>query len=340
MLKRNSELKILIVSMQYDYGDPARGFSYEWNHFYLGLQQHFDHVNFFDFIEAYQSAGRDEMQRMLLAEIKKTKPDVVIFSLYQDEFDAEFLVGLKSYAKTLCFFHDDNWRQAFVKKWAGCFDAFTTAKPYGELEYLDEGLESAVYLPFGVNEGLFCLKDNVARDIDVSFVGAWHPYREWLIKLLKKAGVGVEVYGYRWPSGMISTDDMINIFQRSKISLNFSNSASNNINYLLSSPKALWNSLRSKKRSEQIKGRHFEIPACGALELSYYVEGLEHLFSIGEEIAIYLNSADMIEKVRFYLDHDELRERVAHAGYQRTLNDHTYGKRFSDVFKKLGWMKE
>jgi spore maturation protein CgeB len=93
---------------------------------------------------------------------------------------------------------------------------------------------------------------------------------------------------------------------------------------------------RSPKDFEQIKARHFEINGCRGFQLSYYVDGLEHCYEIGKEIAVYLSPDDLIDKIRYYLADDALRESIALAGYQRTLNEHTFRQRFERVFSAMG----
>jgi len=324
--------------MKYDYGDPDRGFSYEWNHFYLGLKPSFKEVRFFDYMGELSSRGRDGMHRALQEEVSSYCPDVTIFSLYTDQFSPKVIQQIRQCSKTLCFFHDDGWRKQFVSYWAPHFDAFTTSDPNGLIKYEKRGWKNVVHLPFGVNDALFKPITNVVKDIDVSFVGGWHPYRQWLVSKLRKEGVKVQAYGYGWPTGMVSTEEMIQVFQRSKISLNFSNCSSWDVRYIFSSFKSLKDRLRSKKVWEQIKGRHFEIPACGCMQLSYYVEGLEHLFDIGKEIAIYTTPEELLEKCRFYLEHESEREAVAEAGLTRVMCEHRYADRFTKVFSDLGWM--
>tara|TARA_R110001632_G_scaffold60284_3_gene146334 strand:+ start:75 stop:1049 length:975 start_codon:yes stop_codon:yes gene_type:complete len=323
--------------MKYDYGDPERGYSYEWNHFYMGLKNHVDKIHFFDFYGKYQNLGQQGMQNELAEFIELEKPDVTIFSLYTDQFTPLFIRSLQGSTKTLCFFHDDGWRKEFVATWAPCFDAFTTTDPFGVRKYNKSGLNYAIFVPFGVNEILFCPNHDLNKDIDVSFVGAWHPYREWLVRRLKKVGIKVEAYGYRWPNGMLSEKKMIEVFQRSKISINMTNCPSWDARYLLSSPRALLNRIRSPKVHEQIKGRHFEIPACGTLQLSYYTDGLEKLFDLGNEIIIYQSLEELETKITQYLgDHEELL-RLTLNGLNRTVKEHTYGSRFLQVFESLGW---
>ncbi len=330
-------MKVLLVCMKYDYGDPNRGLSYDWNHFHLGLKSHFEEVRFFDYLGLTQELGQESMQQALIDEITDWRPDVTVFSLYTDQFSTGFVKGLQRLTKTLCFFHDDGWRREFVAEWAPCFDVFTTTDITGVRRYARNGLSNAVFVPFGVNEQLFCPASHLAKDIDVSFVGSWHPYREWLVSRLRKSGVKVEAFGYRWPDGMLSEAKMIELFQRSKISVNMTNCPSWDIRYLLFSPRALLNRFRSTKVHEQIKGRHFEIPACGTMQLSYYVDGLEKLFEPGNEIVIYQTPEELVDKTIRYLNDPEELERVTKNGLDRVRRDHGYGQRFLQVFQSLGW---
>jgi spore maturation protein CgeB len=129
---------------------------------------------------------------------------------------------------------------------------------------------------------------------------------------------------------------MVELFNQSRINLNMSNSASWDARYLLSSPRALLNRIRSPKSVEQLKARHFEINGCGAFQLSYYVEGLERQYEIGSEIGVYLDPNDLLQKVKLYLADDALRESIALAGHQRTLAEYTFKQRFARVFERMG----
>ncbi|MBM3228755.1 glycosyltransferase family 1 protein, partial [Candidatus Pacearchaeota archaeon] len=164
-----------------------------------------------------------------------------------------------------------------------------------------------------------------------------HPYREWIIKKLKKAGIDVYVVGAGWKNGYVSYEELIKIFNQSKINLNLSNSSKIN-KYMFSSFGAFKNAMSfiksgDVKNREQIKGRHFEIPGCGGFQLSYYVEGLEHCYEISKEIAVYMNAEGLIEKIRYYLKNESEREEIAQRGYKRTLSEHTYEKRIKEILK-------
>jgi hypothetical protein len=71
--------------------------------------------------------------------------------------------------------------------------------------------------------------------------------------------------------------------------------------------------------------RIFEGTACGALVLTDAIaNGLDELFEIGREIVVYRDDADLLEKIAYYLAHEEEREAIARAGQKRTLKEHTY----------------
>lgn len=328
-------MKILVVCMLHTYGDPGREYSYEYFNFYQSLK-HMEHeVELFDYMGELKKLGKAGMNQKLLTRVREWRPAVALFSLYTDQFEPEIVNALRNHTKTFCFFHDDTWRIEYSRYWAPQFDYFSTPDLHGEEKYREIGLPNAIYFPFGCNERIF-RKLDVPKRFDVSFVGAWHPCREWLIKRIRKAGISVAVAGYRWPDGEVDQESMVRIFNESRINLNLSNSASWDARYLVSSPRGLLNRLRSKKNIEQMKARIFEVGGCGAFQLSYFVEGLAQCYAIDREIGVYADADDLIEKVKFYLTHEALRESVARAAYERTLKEHTFALRFHAAFQRMG----
>ena len=328
-------MKILLACMLHSYGDPKREYSYEYFNFYLTLQAMGHDVELFDYAAELARHGKSAMNQRLQARIKEWQPATAIFSLYTDQFEPEVVNGLRAHTKIFCFFHDDTWRVEYSRFWARHFDYFSTPDLHGETKYREIDLPNAIYFPFGCNENIF-RKLDVSKKYDVSFVGGWHPYRSWLIERIRKLGVSVEVFGHGWPQGEISQEQMVGVFNESRINLNLSNSASWDVRYLASSPRALVNRLRSKKNIEQMKARIFEVSGCGAFQLSYYVEGLSNCYGIDREIGVYADADDLLEKIGFYLAHEELRETMAEAGYRRTITEHTFSRRFEAVFHRMG----
>ena len=329
-------MRILLVAMQHDYGDVKRGHSYEYYNFAHALTQNGHDVQWFDYMAELNKLGRDEMNRSLVQTAEKIKPDLAIFSLYTDQLEENAVQAVRAFCKTFCFFHDDTWRVEFSRHWASYFDCFSSSDFESVRKYPRLGMNHVFHMPFGVNEHLYKPLPKQEFLYDVSFVGGWNPVRAWLVGRLQKAGLRVNTFGHRWPSGILEHSEMVRVFNSSRINLNLSNSTTWDARYLLSTPRALISHFRSKKTVEQLKARHFEISACNAFQLSYYVEGLERCYTLGEEIAVYNSPDELIEKVRYYMDQPDLCASVANKAYQRTLTDHTYSKRFNALFNHMG----
>jgi spore maturation protein CgeB len=109
---------------------------------------------------------------------------------------------------------------------------------------------------------------------------------------------------------------MLAIFEQSKVNLNLVEA--------------------SQGGEPQIKGRTFEVPACGGLLLDGHADGIEEYFEPGREIVIYDGVEDMIDKARYYLTHEAERARIAAAGCRRTHAEHTYRARFAAIFGAMG----
>lgn len=331
-------MKILLVCMEYGYGDPNRGKSYEYFNFLNSLQIKHE-VVLFDYMQEMLASDKASMNRRLILMAQKGQFDVAIFSLYTDQLNHVTVDEVRKHTKTLCFFHDDTWRRDFVREWAPHFDYFTSSDPECKNKYPKAGLPHVIHFPFGANENLY-KPLGLSKRYDVSFVGGWHPVRQWIISRIRKAGIQVAVAGHGWPSSTIEQSNMIEMFNESKINLNLSNSRTWDLRMLCAMPIHGLRQLRSPKRYEQLKARHFEINSCGAFQLSYYVDGLELAYSLGQEIAIYLDPDDMIEKIRYYLANDDLRDRIAAQGLIRTTSEHTFQMRFTRVFDEMGLSKK
>lgn len=340
MNKRVMEImKVLLVSMMYEYGDKYQGLSYDYYHFFQCLKQLVDSVVFFDFMGVIQEQGKERMNRELLETVKRERPDVAIVVPYTDQFIPEVVDEINEHTITVGYFFDTMWRVEYTRFWAGHFTFVTTSDTNGVQKFRDAGYNNVIYSPFACNHHIFIKKD-IPKVYDVSFVGQYHPYRAWYLKQLKKAKINVQVWGHRWKTGRLDQDGMVNAFNQSRINLNLSNSVSWDLRYLLSSPRAIKNTLgsigkRDYKVREQVKGRHFEINACGGFQLSYYVEGLERCYQIGEEIALYESPEELVEKIRYYLKHEDEREAIAKRGYERTLAEHTMEQRFRQLFEHI-----
>jgi spore maturation protein CgeB len=77
--------------------------------------------------------------------------------------------------------------------------------------------------------------------------------------------------------------------------------------------------------------RLYEATGCGALLLTDPGHNLAELFQPGVEVVAYEDARDLAGKIAYHLDRDEERRRVAAAGQARTLRDHTYARRMTEL---------
>jgi hypothetical protein len=94
--------------------------------------------------------------------------------------------------------------------------------------------------------------------------------------------------------------------------------------------------LEDGQRITQIRLRDFEAPMSGAFYMVEYMEELEEFFEVGREIVCYTDVDDLVEKCLYYLSHDSERERIRLAGHERALRDHSWQRRFTTVFEQVG----
>jgi spore maturation protein CgeB len=334
--------KILLVAGPLD---PTK--SYEYHNFIKPLEKMGITVVSFDFIILLRQMGREAMNRHLLSMVQKEKPALVIFVPYTDQFIPEIVNEINRYTITLGYLFDDMWRIEYSRFWAQHFSYITTSEVNGLSKFKEAGFNNVIYSPFACNQDVYCKKD-LPKIYDVTFVGQYHPQREWHISYLKKAGINVRVWGLGWPGGMLNQEEMVGVFNQSRINLNMSNCVSWDIRCLFTLFRPLRSTVRTWRQAlhaathtdmktvEAVKGRHFEINASGGFQLSYYVEGLERLYTIGDEIALFVSPQDLVEKTRYYLKHEDKRETIANQGRERTLRDHTMEKRFQDMFNNIG----
>jgi spore maturation protein CgeB len=83
-----------------------------------------------------------------------------------------------------------------------------------------------------------------------------------------------------------------------------------------------------------VRLRDFEAPMCRTCYLTGHTDEIEEFYKVGTEIDIYRTPEELVEKVRYYLAHPDAADRLREAGYQRARRDHTWERRFRELFAK------
>ena len=88
---------------------------------------------------------------------------------------------------------------------------------------------------------------------------------------------------------------------------------------------------------ETVNMRLFEATGQGSFILTQHLDQLGRYFEPGSEIETYRSQDELIEKIRYYLDHPEERRAIAERGQQRCLKDYNRRQRakaFVEIIRK------
>lgn len=94
---------------------------------------------------------------------------------------------------------------------------------------------------------------------------------------------------------------------------------------------------------DDVNMRIFEAMATGSFMLTNRFPELEQLFTDGEHCGMYSSYEEMLDKVQYYLDHEDEREKIASQGCKEVLGKHTYRARLEKVLDQMfknGHLKE
>lgn len=345
-----SATKIVYAGIRNENYDPNRSGSFEYGNFYGTLKQ-MGGVEVIEYpFDSIVGLGKRRWNEGLLSLIKKEKPDLFFAFMFSDEFDIPTLQQIKQLTTSVAWFADDHRRtHNYSRFWAPRFSWAATTWSRGPEVYARYGVRNVFRSQWACRKP-FKSQKNLAQDIDVSFIGQRTAARARLIRGLRDSGIRVYVRGFGWPEGRATAEEAGGIINRSKINLNINDTEP------LWSPWSLGQLLLRRSRNRfvpdfhlmsnwrfwqaipipQIKARPFELAGRGAFVVSGYADDFEKYYKENEEMVFYRSTEDLIKKIKYYLAHEEERERIARAGYERTLREHTYENRFRELFYRIG----
>lgn len=77
--------------------------------------------------------------------------------------------------------------------------------------------------------------------------------------------------------------------------------------------------------------RVIDVMGCRGFVLTNYQPEIGEYFSIGEECVVYENVEDLYAKAAYYLEHEEERQQIINAGYERVKRDFTFKERLEKM---------
>lgn len=195
------------------------------------------------------------------------------------------------------------------------FDLYYTNARYSiQNQYNKIGVKVGL-LGFAASPNHHYFMSDVEKKYDVVIVGGCRSDRIPIVNELKKF-FNIGLYGSGWENslGFVSGKEQVKAINTGKIYLSFS---------------------RTMAGYNNVKVGLFEAVACKSFVITEYMDELNEYFVIGEEVVCYRERSELIEIIRYYLEHEEERLLIAERGYQKFLNSHTYKQRWDIVLKDL-----
>ncbi len=284
--------------------------------FYKPLQEIFSRVIFFDYPERISEVGVKGANEEIIELVRKEHAKYVLWIGAKYEFrESTFSIIRREGSTVIGWFLDDEFRfDNYSRWWIPYLDYCVTHDMGAVPKYRALGARVILTPPC---YGIAVERDwsKIEEKYDVSFVGAKKADREQYINELGKRKILIHLFGKGW-GGYISLEEMIEIFKTSKINLNFTGAT-----------------LGNKKIGT--KARIFEVCLAGGFLLTEYLPGIESYFEIDKEIVCFKNADEMIDKISYYLSHDEERRAIAQAGWKRATSEYTPFHMLCRVFDEI-----
>ena len=349
-------MNILYCGLKHDYGDPKKGYSFEHVNFFQTLQkmQNIKKLDYIAIDEVISNNGKDFLNELLINKAKKEKYDLIFFFIFKDEFYPETLKYLKDNLSipTIAWMADDHWRfENYSKYNARLYSLYVTTDENSLIKYKQNKIFNVTLSQWACNH--YLSGDHVSKkNLKVSFVGMSYGNRRRDINNLKIDNqINLDCWGSGWPKGKLNASEMLNVFKNSSINLNFTKSSNQknirtaakvflnkeSLKYKLNTLSQIKDNIKIflQKDTRQIKARIFEVTGVGGFLLTENCDYLEKYFEIDKELITFENIKEAGEKIKFYLKNDKLINSISFNARKKVFNEHTYEKRFLDLFQKI-----
>jgi spore maturation protein CgeB len=116
--------------------------------------------------------------------------------------------------------------------------------------------------------------------------------------------------------------NVADIFSAYEVILNFSN---------------VWSDgTPGSKLIPHVRLRDFEAPMCRTCYLTGYTDEITEFYEPDREIVTYRSEPELVQKAKYYLAQPTAAEKIRQAGYVKAVKDHTWTRRFTQLFSAVG----
>ncbi len=291
--------------------------------------KYFDQCLSLNYPDYFLKHGMTGLHREIERIIDENNIKLVFVGIYWNIFQLppEFLNSLRNRCKVVFWlFDDETFLHIHTKYFAQTADAVISTDTIGQSYYEALDIPTYKFASFYPKE-LYYPNENTERDIDVSFVGAVEKgCRVEYLNYLIDNGIKIECWGLGTKRGMVSLEEMIQIFRRSKINLNFVD---------MSMFDWICERFPLSPRIKQKKGRQIEVALTNSFCLQEHCPDLKYYFEPNEEIIVFRSKEEMLEQVKYYLEHEEERNALAAKAYRKSVENYEGSVGFPRIFDQM-----
>ena len=356
IILRGAEMKILVFGERYFNFTDSTAYAlnklgHEVQIFYMNMLYNtklgfVDHIKYKlknkEFINNFYKKQKEELNEL----IDKFKPDMLLSingNSYVEYIDKYLLLKLKKQkCKSVLWFMDTIKRFEHIPQNIDLFDEVLSFEPNDVMYIKNKYNIDIKYFPIGVAEELYCSGSKINEKIyDICFVGNTTENRlEVLNKIAEycqKNDKKMIVYGHYWHNKHWWQE----IIAKRKFSKKYPILSKYMTNELLNGKQVA--ELYSKSKiclnihislHKGINPRTFEILGNGNFQLCDYREDASSLGLVdGENIVLYKNTQECLNKIDYYLSNIEAREKVGENGANFVKDKYTISHLFSEFLE-------
>lgn len=304
--------------------------------FFYDFQKHL-HSGFLGRIESrlLWGPGLLDLNQKLIKEIRRQQPDVVLIH-NGNLISKQTIETLKSMTWVAGYQHDDPFgafsnRIQFrnYRKTIPHYDSHHVIRELNIEDYKALGVQNVALLRTYYVPWLHYPLDGIQKSFDVVFIGhAEKDKRIGYVEHIVNKGVPLQIFGPAryWrryfskpvidkvpPIRPLHGEEYVRTIAQSKICLAF----------------------YSQANRDDCAYRVFEIPACRGFLLAQDTPLMRSLYQAGAEVELFDSPESLFQKIRYYLDHDEHRERICQKGHERVR-----ASEYDVVSKMKQWVRE
>ncbi|MGZ7440714.1 CgeB family protein [Paenibacillus sp. TH7-28] len=273
----------------------------------------------------------------MLQEAEQFRPDLVLVMNALHVFPADHAGQISRLRemgiRTAVWFVDDPYFTDDTRNLSLFYDVVFTHEMECVSLYLNAGCREVHYLPLAANPQVFKpVRTEPEHQFDVCFIGNafWNRVElfddlaEFLQdkKVLIAGGFWERLTNYEQLArfirpGWIPPEETVYYYNGSKIVINIHRptlAGQDNRNGL-------------NITGGSINPRTYEIAACGTLQITDVRSDLTSYYSPGYDIETFRDTAELKDKIAYYLEHENERLQIAWRSLWTTRRDHTYGDR-------------